>query len=127
MHARTRPHARYLATRAHVHGRRRGAFFYVGVSGGGKRSLQNIGYTHRWSTAADRDGDTFCVKRTSKAVKCGTQLSYGGYDLKRVAVAGRITPASIVKACKAKKLVPVCNLPSAMDGSCLLVSLSANW
>ena len=99
-------------------GKLRGAYFYTARKA--SQSLVNIGYSHRWSRVGkDKNGDTFCVTRAG-----GTKLTlvYGGVTMKRVSVKGAMSSTNILKACKRKKMVPVCDYGGYYDGQCALVS-----
>jgi len=99
-----------------------GAYFYTGRANGGL-SLMNTGRTHKWARRnGDRDGDTFCVKRTV-LFKGGHK--WRSFMLARVPVKGKMQSANIYKACHAKGLRPVCNHPSYADGRCEIVG--GNW
>ena len=66
-----------------------GAYFYAG-SANGQWSMENVGNTHAWSNARDKDGDTFCTKaRTGETYNW--KKNKITYSFKRVAVDGEMT------------------------------------
>jgi hypothetical protein len=101
-----------------------GAFFYCGNQNGGK-SLMNTGDTHRWTSGRERDGTTFCVAKTASLIQKQAKFNLGGFTMRRVSVKGAMTSPNILKACKALKMVPVCNHGSYADGECALAG--AQW
>lgn len=96
-----------------------GAYFYAG-SANGQWSMENIGNTHAWSNARDKDGDTFCTKS-----RAGETYDWKGYSFQRVAVKGDMNSANIREACAAAKMRPLCDHSSYSDGICVLAG--ANW
>jgi hypothetical protein len=100
-----------------------GAYFYSGAANG-QWSLLNQGYNHRWSGVNDRDGDTFCVKKTGTVA---TTFVHLGHTLMRTRVDGSMTSSNIRKACAKLGFRPVCNYASMMDGKCVVVSNTGNW
>lgn len=90
-----------------------GVYVYSGNGNGGK-TLKNIGNTHSWSDSNNRDGETLCTKP-----KDGEKLTWNGLKLLRVRVNGPMTSPSILAACKAKKMTPVCDHPSYANGQCI--------
>jgi hypothetical protein len=102
-----------------------GAYFYCGNENGGKALLNN-GLTHRWSHTVhgkiwDKNGDTFCVSRSEKFP---VEYVIGEEKKKiiRVKTDGITTGQSIIDACKAKEMLPVCNGPQYSDGRCVLIA-----
>jgi hypothetical protein len=99
----------------------RGIFTYCGRANH-KKSLMNKGNSHRWSNNHDRDGETLCVKAQNRKK---LSFNWGGYTLKRIKVKGFMTSANILRHCKKKKMRPLCDHSSYMNGRCQLVG--SNW
>ena len=102
----------------------RGAFFYCG-RGNRNKALYNIGTTHKWTNGQQRDGSTYCVKRTKAFAKDKLTFTYNNVVAHRTAVKGKMTNANAVKACKARDMKPVCDRSSYYDGQCVITS--RNW
>merc|ERR1711871_1127617 len=101
-----------------------GAYFYAGSSNG-QWSLQNLGNTHAWSNARDKDGDTYCTK-----ARTGETYDWNGYSFQRVAVKGEMSSANIRDACERastekRHLQPLCDHSTYADGICLVAG--SNW
>jgi hypothetical protein len=90
----------------------KGAFFYTGPHGTG--ALLNTGRTHRWARSHDIKKDTYCAKRPS----AWNNLVYNGVKFHRTKVSGKMTRGNILKACRDKGLLPVCDHSHYYDGYC---------
>merc|ERR1719409_2539844 len=98
----------------------KGAYFYNGNTNGGLSVLHN-GQTHVWSKkGVDKNGDTYCVKRTEKFEN---SFRFKGYEIERVMLASdkAMTSKNILAACKSKEMLPLCNNAKFMDGQCIIV------
>jgi hypothetical protein len=105
----TRRHARNIPQQSLL-----GAYMYCGHANG-RRSLYHEHNTHRWSNNNDHDGHTLCTKPKEKT---GAKFDFMGYEMQRIKVAEPINSHSIVKACRAKGMKPVCDHNNYADGKC---------
>jgi len=91
----------------------RGTYTYCGYANG-QRSLMDTGNSHRWSRNSDKHGETLCAlpkRRRQLFVR-------GEWQMVRIGVPGLMTSPNILKACKAQKMIPVCDHSSYYDGKC---------
>jgi len=100
-----------------------GAYFYCGEDNKG-RALMNNGLTHRWTKDVngkiwDKDGDTYCVKRSKNF---STKITIGKIVMHLVQVEGEMTSENLIESCKKLDMKPVCNGPKYSDGRCILVA-----
>eukprot|EP00657_Telonema_sp_P-1_P012591 TRINITY_DN9247_c0_g1_i1.p1 TRINITY_DN9247_c0_g1~~TRINITY_DN9247_c0_g1_i1.p1 ORF type:complete len:203 (-),score=19.80 TRINITY_DN9247_c0_g1_i1:6-614(-) len=105
----TRAHAREIKPQSLEN-----AYTYCGRANG-RKSLQYVGNSHRWSNSNDKDGQTLC---TRPLVATGTQFRYKNSYFRRVRVAGNINSNSIIQACRRAGMIPVCDHSSYSDGHC---------
>lgn len=81
-----------------------GVAFYTGPHHTG--SLINIVNTHRWRNGHDRNTETMCT--SSRGISTGS-FSFHGKTLNRVRVKGAMTRSNILKACRDRNQIPVCD------------------
>merc|ERR550537_603988 len=87
----------------------KGVFWYTGRHHTG--SLLNTGSTHRWRNGNDKNGLTMCMKKGGVTV-------WKGHKFVKVRVSGPMDKNHILKACKSKGMVPVCDHHAYRDGVC---------
>ena len=91
----------------------KGVYTYCG-SANERFSRQNTGTTHRWSTAADKNGETLCTIR-----RAGQMINWNTYRFVRVRVEGKMNSNNIINACKKAKMKPLCDHSFYSDEYCL--------
>jgi hypothetical protein len=92
----------------------KGVFVYAGYARG-DRSMKRLRNRHRWSTNSDKDMKTLCVKPFPTASR---KIEWDGFELHRVQVKGKVNSHSILKACEAKSMSPLCDHGNYQDGKC---------
>jgi len=98
-------------------------FLYCGVANAGN-SLRHGSQNHRWSIPNDKNEDTLCTLRADPSK---TVIPFRFYNLYRVAVAGPMTIANILKTCQEKSMRPVCDSKADNDGKCTSVSFDKDF
>ena len=91
------------------------AFFYTNAKD--NRSKKNEELSGRWSTGSDSNQHTICTAPNRRM----QSFVHKQYTLQRVSVIGQMNSANIIKACTAKKMRPVCDHSSYIDGLCIPV------
>jgi len=81
------------------------------------RMMYSRGNSQAWTTGNTKSSG-FALTLCTAARKPGVIGSYRGKKLESVRVSGVANAANIIKACAAKKLIPVCNHPNYRDGAC---------
>jgi hypothetical protein len=90
-----------------------GAYFYCGRAHH-HWALRHGRDTHRWSNGNHRDGETICTKPLESAKK----FEWRDWEFHRATVQGTVNSQSILKACCAKGMRPVCDHWNYGDGQC---------
>ena len=75
----------------------RGAAWYMGSAYADGRSIMSYGSGDKWTTAAQQNGDTYCVKQPDRKKQ---SFTWDDRQFIRTAVKGEMTKKNILAACK---------------------------